>query len=611
MGLDIQSRRRKARDKETLAKRLAKERKEQREKEREEKEMSRITDNPLAALAVKRPDAPNLKEGVSLGSLTGSPAATVKPSSPPKDGGPIDWEAVAESNPGQPKKPVVFVPPGSQKAEADKLLPGGEQGPEAPPEDNTIDQFADAAEEAGERVDERSKRKEEEIAAAIESGNEGEQEASGVTYGGTRIDDPEGDPGNPTLIRKGPGFDTKEISDEWLQRTADDLFDDIDSNLKAQLDDYAAENPIEIEGDQEADPEALAEADLNQSGMMNVGEEEDEPVEEYAGGITPEFWADRLKAPVQDVRDVMKETELAVLSENPEATPEEIKQAQIVALETDEDLARHKEVHEDQIQAAVHRQADQTNRARIMGVPRGMVMMLDQINDAQTPDEIVKGLITASGVYPQFRPMLQNVITGQVSANSLKSQLAAAMMQMQSAEKIAALQANARKQPEERTTVNILENFKAAAAEFTPQSVLAAKTYAAEMGQTEDLFNITALAFAEPMKAVAMKMLSPQGASDDEITTAKEVINLAMNGDRPQLNDINRLFGSTLSAAQAEHIVRLLYGDAGVAATRTGGPARKWINDATGGRWEPVDAINGALDFVGAEGFPRVNEPRK
>ena len=94
---------------------------------------------------------------------------------------------------------------------------------------------------------------------------------------------------------------------------------------------------------------------------------------------------------------------------------------------------------------------DQTNRARIMGVPRGMVMMLDQINDAETPDDIVKGLITASGVYPQFRPMLQNVITGQVSANALKSQLAAAMMQMQSAEKVALINANASQPTPERT----------------------------------------------------------------------------------------------------------------------------------------------------------------
>jgi hypothetical protein len=411
------------------------------------------------------------------------------------------------------------------------------------------------------------------------------------------------------LIRNGKGWDTKEISDDWAARATEDLFDDIDGNLNAMMDDYAAEGTIDIEEDQEADPEALAEADLNQGGMMNA--EDEEPVEEYAGGITAEFWADRLKAPVQDVRDVMKETELAVLSENPDATPEEIKQAQIAALETDEDLAKHKEVHGDQIQAAVHRQADQTNRARIMGVPRGMVMMIDQINDAETPDDIVKALITASSVYPQFRPMLQNVITGQVSANTLKSQLTAGMMQMRSAENVALINAGARQPPQERTTVNILDNFKTAAAEFTPQSVLAAKVYAAEFGQTEDLFNITALAFAEPMKAVAMKLLSPQGASGDEITTAKEVINLAMNGDRPQLNDINRLFGSTLSATQAEHIVKLLYGDAGVAATRTGGPARKWINEATGGRWEPVDAVNGAMGLIGAEGFPRVNEPRQ
>ena len=172
--------------------------------------------------------------------------------------------------------------------------------------------------------------------------------------------------------------------------------------------------------------------------MMQVAEEEDEPVAEVnpiqaarAKRNSAEFWAQRMRAPVQDVMDVMDLAEQELLAENPNATPEEIKQAQIVALETDEDLARHKEVHEGQIQAAVYRQADQTNRARIMGVPRGMVMMLDQINDAQTPDEIVKGLITASGVYPQFRPMLQNVITGQVSANALKSQLAAAMMQLE------------------------------------------------------------------------------------------------------------------------------------------------------------------------------------
>ena len=525
MALDIQSRRRKAKDKDTLAKRLAKERKEKREKEREEKELSRVTGNPLTALAVERPNAPEIGEGVSLRSLTGNPAATVKPNSPPKDGGPIDWDAVAESNPGA-KKPVVFIPPGSQKAEADKLLPGGEQGPVAPPEDNTIDQFADAAEEAGELadVDEAA------LQAAIESGNEGDQ-----------YDSP------------------------------------VNAEADASVEDYSEVNPVQAA---------------------------------RAKRRSAEFWAQRMKAPVEEVMTVMDIAEQELLSENPDATPEEIKQAQLVALETDEDLAKHKEVHGGQIQAAVDRQADQTNRARIMGVPRGMVMMLDQINDAQTPDDIVKGLITASGVYPQFRPMLQNVITGQVSANALKSQLATAMMQMRSAENVARINAGARQKPDERTTVNILENFKTAAAEFTPQSVLAAKTYAAEMGQTEDLFNITALAFAEPMKSVAMKLLSPQGASDDEITTAKEVISLAMNGDRPQLNDINRLFGSTLSATQAEHIVRLLYGGAGVAATRTGGPARKWINDATGGRWEPVDAVNGAMEFIGAEGFPRVNEPR-
>lgn len=589
MGLDIQSRRRKAKEKEALAKRLAKERREKREKEREEKEMSRITDNPLAALAVERPNAPSLKKGVSLESLTGSPAATVKPNSPPKDGGPIDWEAVAESNPGQPKKPVVFVPPGSQKAEADKLLPGGEQGPVAPPEDNTIDQFADAAEEAGERVDERNKREEEELAAAIASGNEGKQETSGIETGGFA--------GYSGV----PGADTEDVAEDDVYIAEEHLLDDIDSNLQAQLDDYAAENPIEIEGDQEADPEALAENELfpdrkvknpnslpgpeEEGGMMNVGEEEEEPVAEVnpiqaarKKRRSAEFWAQRMRAPIQDVMDVMDLAEQELLAENPNATPEEIKQAQIVALETDEDLARHKEVHEDQIQAAVHRQADQTNRARIMGVPRGMVMMLDQINDAETPDEIVKGLITASGVYPQFRPMLQNVITGQVSANALKSQLAAAMMQLEGQKYVADAGRPLPKEPE-RTPQAIATDLRNPT--FDNQGVQKVDFALREAGiEGDGKFNEVVLSFAPQMRTVAQQILNPdESPIQADLNTAREVVQLAVGDEMPSAAQVNRLFGGGMTGSQIEQVMHLLYGEAGLRSLHTFGPLRGVAKD--------------------------------
>ena len=600
MALDIQSRRRKAKDKETLAKRLAKERKEQREKEREEKEMSRITDNPLAALAVKRPDAPNLKEGVSLDQLVLRPedkgkanfnASLPEGKLPLKQAsGPIDWEAVAESNPGQPKKPVVFVPPGSQKAEADKLLPGGEQGPVAPPEDNTIDQFADAAEDEGERVAERKKRKEE-VAAAVESGNEGDITTTGI------VDNKEIT--NSTL--PGDQYDPVDFSETGVRVASEDLFDDIDSNLKAQLDDYAAENPIDIEGDQEADPEALAENELfpdrkvknpnslpgpeEEGGMMNVGEEEDEPVAEVnpvqaarAKRRSAEFWAQRMKAPVTEVIKVMERAEQDFLAENPNATPEQIKAAVIAELEGDPNLQKAKETHFAQIDANVQRQADQANRARIMGVPRGMVMMLDQINDAETPDDIVKGLITASGVYPQFRPMLQNVITGQVSANALKSQLAAAMMQMQSAEKVALINANASQPTPERTPQAIAEDLKNPT--FDSQGVQKASFALMEGGIEGDAkFNQVALSFAPQMRAVAQQALNDESPIQADLNTAREVIQLAIGDELPSAAQVNRLFGGGMTGSQIEKVVHLLYGEDGVRNLHTLGPLRGVAKD--------------------------------
>lgn len=588
MGLDIQSRRRKARDKETLAKRLAKERKEKREKERKEKEMSRITDNPLAALAVERPNAPEIGEGVSLSSITGNPAATMKPNSPPKDGGPVDWEAVAEANPGA-KKPVVFVPPGSQKAEADKLLPGGEQGPVAPPEDNTIDKFADAAEEAGElaEIDEAA------LQAAIESGNEGKQETP--------------DPFLPYTDLETPGLwgglDAEQQALDGGMVEAKNLFDDIDGNLKAQLDDYAAESPIDIEGDQEADPEALAENDLfpDRKGFpqnplagsaedwqeADAGEEEDEPVAEVnpvqaarAKRRSAEFWAERMRAPVQDVMDVMDLAEQELLAENPNATPEEIKQAQIVALETDGGLARHKEVHGGQIQAAVHRQADQINRARIMGVPRGMVMMLDQINDAETPDDIVKGLITAASVYPQFRPMLQNVITGQVSANALKSQLATAMLDANTKRYVADAGRSVPEEPELQEHQILVNDLKELS--FSPDGVQQANMVLAGSGiqDQQQRESIVALAFAAPMRAIGQQIANgDQPPSQADIATAKEIVRLAIGEKMPTAAQANRLFGGGLSGTQIERIVSLLFGQAGLRNLHPLGPLRGVAKD--------------------------------
>jgi len=609
MALDIQSRRRKAKDKETLAKRLAKERIEKREKEREEKELSRITGNPLTALSVERPNAPEIKEGVSLRSLTGNPAATVRPNSPPKGGGPIDWDSVAESNPGQPKTPVVFIPPGSQEAEAKKVLPGGKQGPVGPPGGNTISQFSVAAQEAAElaEIDE------EKLAAAIASGNEGKQETSGIKTEG--------------LWSDLPGMDAEEATADDVYTAEKELLDDIDSNLQAQLEEHAAENPIDIEADQEADPEALAEEELfpernakNQpgdflerlDGMMNAvaaeeglegepvaAEEglEDEPVAAEEGldgpvaAVNPihaarakrrsaEFWAQRFRAPIQDVMDTMNLAEQELLIENPNATPEEIKVAQIVALETDPGLARHQEVHKNQIQANVQRQADQTNRARIMGVPRGMVMMLDQINDAETPDAIVKGLITASGVYPQFRPMLQSVITGQVSANALKSQLTAAMLQMESAQSIALLNRPIPPEPE-RTPQAIANDLRNPT--FDSQGVQKVSFGLLEGGlEGASRLNQVALSFGPQMRSVGQQILSEESPIQADLNTAREVIQLATGGEMPSAPQVNRLFGGGMTGSQIEKVMHLLYGEAGLRNLHTGGNLRGVAKDWTG-----------------------------
>lgn len=577
MGLDIQSRRRKSKTKEALARRLAKEKQEERKKE----ELSRIIDNPLAALAVGRPDAPEIEEGVSLGSLTGNPAVTMKPNSPPKDGGPIDWDAVAESNPGQPKKPVVFIPPGSQKAEAEKL----EQGPAAPPEDNAIDQFADAAEEAGElaEIDQAA------LADAIASGNEGKQETSGIETEG--------------LDSGVPGFDAEESKAWDAKFAADDLFDDIDSNLKAQLDDYADENPIDIGGDQEADPEAIADSELfpererrpfepipeegEAGGMMNVADEGEEEVVAEVNPVqaarakrnSAEFWAERMRAPVQDVMDVMDLAEQELLSQNPEATPQEIKQAQIVALESDEGLNAHKRVHREQIANNVQVQADQTNRARIMGVPRGMVMMLDQINAAESDDDIVKGLITASSVYPQFRPMLQNVITGQVSANALKSQLAMTMAQLGSAEKIAELNAG---KGGERGVPDVRSDL--ANAPFNSQGVQQASMAMQETGTSDpgQRFDTVSRTFAVPMRSIGQQITSGETPNDEDLTTAREVIRLAVGDELPSATQVNRLFGGGMTSTQIEQVVSLLFGEGGLRNLHTGGNIRGVAKDWTG-----------------------------
>ena len=331
-----------------------------------------------------------------------NPETNVPPRS--ADGTGINWDKVAESNPEatvqEEPLPVTFVSPQeavakdfAEKIANPEVTPNqyGRHATDVPMGEGVVDQFADAAaEEAVPAVTE------EELTAAIESGNEGRQQTTDLENQGLW------------------GFDAEQDALDGGMVETENLLDDIDDNLNGMMDGYSTKDVLEGKvvndteeaiqgGGNNADLEAvaadegLADVPEGMGGMMNVEEEQ-----------APIFSDLDQAGHVENIR--MKKIINSHLSRIgkgpmgdrgiPRATLDRIaKEAALEARENGENpvLAIGRALREATVDVYADRETqrkinfdkmiEQQHKSRRWGVPIGLIQAADVLGAARTPEE--------------------------------------------------------------------------------------------------------------------------------------------------------------------------------------------------------------------------------
>ena len=226
--------------------------------------------------------------------------------------------------------------------------------------------------------------------------------------------------------------------------------------------------------------------------------------------------------------------------------------------------ARFNAEHNDleQRKANVMQRANQGNRARRQGIPVGMVMAIDEINNAQDDRSMMQAMVNASAVYPQFRPMVAAVAQGQISANALKARLLQSQMQYMSAKEVAALQAGAEAEKNKDPVDRANERAKDAA--FTPQGINDVVLTSSQLGHDDETAaTYLANTYSEPMNNLADSMLAGESPDPQELSAMKQVMMRYTGGNLPTSRDMVALFGRR-SPEEMRELAGMLFGESGV-----------------------------------------------
>jgi len=251
---------------------------------------------------------------------------------------------------------------------------------------------------------------------------------------------------------------------------------------------------------------------------------------------------------------------------------------------------------EEQIRQNVKNQASQVNRARVQGISRGLVMAIDDVVNAGTPEQMLKAMITGAAVYPQFRPLAQAVISGQVSAQAIQAQLAQTQIQSMSTLEAKKYEADAAARSAEAKSraedpVGTAQD-RAKNAEFTPQGVNDVILSASQLAPGDEPRYI-ANTFAGQMQSMAQGILSGQPASPEDLSAMKSVLMAITGGGMPTARDMQMAFGGNLSPGDLKELAGTLFGQQGVRNMTVTGNARGAIKDVLGidpGEWAGWDA---------------------
>jgi hypothetical protein len=538
---------------------------------------------------VPRPNAPNLPPGMSLDDLAkGAEAPAREAPRPPSPASPVDMDAVRETNSQPaPKQPLIEAPDGSPvvTSQAD-LARRYKENPNLPPKPTGKTSFEEAMGPAMEDAvrNEKQKRLKKEIAngrrpfdMTNEEKAERAQAAEDEEAAALAEDMEAAEAEEMAAAEESGAFDEPPPPAEEFP----DVPEDMEEEMRAGLN-----NPVPAPEDDGPPGETPAEREnrllLEKVRREHPAQEQSEASKRRSAKLRRQrlitSWAARTGLSRGDIADLYDEGAASA------AEGEDAHGAGIDAIVTSD--ARHNAEHNDleQRRANVTRRAQQQDRARRQGIPFGMVMAIDEINNAQDDRSMLQAMINASAVYPQFGAMAQAVANGQIASNELKARLLQSQMQFMTQREIAELQSKT--EAEKNKSPVDKANDRAKGAEFSPQGINDVVLTSAELGHDpETARQYLANTYSEPMNAMADSILAGESPDPQELAALKQVLMRYTDGNMPTARDMVAVFGRR-SKEDLKELADMFFGEAGVRNLTTfgnmlGAENGEWIADNT------------------------------
>lgn len=458
----------------------------------------------------ERPNAPNLPAGMSLDSITQNTEVPVSPRPEPvRTGGnplQVDMEAVRATH--------APAPPGPRSVELSR--PGMPDETIALSQGDLAERYADGA--GPEKPTKPTSWEESMAAAKLAEEQVAEEQVA--------EEEPPPEP-QPEQFPEVP--------------------EDMESQMRAELN-----NPVK--------PEPEPDPAIERARLLNPAQEQSEASKRRSAKLRRQnlitSWAARTGLSRSEVADLYDQGAAEA------GDGADTHKAGIDAIVTSD--ARFNAEHNDleQRKANVMQRANQGNRARRQGIPVGMVMAIDEINNAQDDRSMMQAMVNASAVYPQFRPMVAAVAQGQISANALKARLLQSQMQYMSAKEVAALQAGAEAEKNKDPVDRANERAKDAA--FTPQGINDVVLTSSQLGHDDETAaTYLANTYSEPMNNLADSMLAGESPDPQELSAMKQVMMRYTGGNLPTSRDMVALFGRR-SPEEMRELADMLFGESGV-----------------------------------------------
>jgi len=492
-----------------------------------------------------RPNAPEVPHGMSLESITQNTEVPLQPNPEPRSpvrGAPlgVDMDAVREANPGQlppvPEQTVTLdrgkgkeVLAMSQEDLAKAYENGA--GPELPTKKTDWEKAMDLPNKQRRPFDLTPEEKAERAAKSeAESGDLDEPPPPEEMEAKMR-----GEVGEDELILPDPGENPNQEPSPYKPREA-------------------APEPEEV-AEEAVDPEAASRQAQRES--MREGLKRRNSID---------FWTKRTGLPRDLIAEMWDEgTASAGEGEDPRL-------AAISKMRTSDEVATAMYNREEQRNINVQNRASQNNRSRRQGIPVGMVMAIDGINFAKTPEELHKALVGAASVYPaQFGGALQMLMQGQITEKELQSRLMQTQIQTMGAMEAARYAAQAEQAKAEAANKDPVDKAleRAEGAEFSTNGVNSVGMTATQLGiPPEEQPEFIANTFAPQMQELATGILDGNPASASDVATMKAVLSKITGGTLPSMDQFMSAFGGTLSKEDAYELLDVIYGDAGVRNAR-------------------------------------------